>query len=116
MHAGEIAGHRHKRGDGRRDECEAHLARETLNHHEREREKESGKRETWAESGQGRCTGLTAEARQCRGMGSNSEQEQDHNATDRRLYAARKRQRGDGGSAEVKSDGNEVGDRNHLIA
>jgi hypothetical protein len=49
-------------------------------------------------------------------MRSNSEQERDYNATDGCLYAARKRQRGNSGSAEIKRDGNEVGDRNHLIA
>jgi hypothetical protein len=47
---------------------------------------------------------------------SDSEQERYYDTADGRLYAARKWQRGDGGSAEVKRDGNEVGDRNHLIA
>jgi hypothetical protein len=49
-------------------------------------------------------------------MCSNSEQERDYNAGDGCPYAARKRQRGDGRGAEIKRDGNEVGDRNHLIA
>jgi hypothetical protein len=116
MHSGEIAGHGHKRGDRRRDQCETHFARETLDDYERKREEESGERETGTKSSQRRSTGLTAEARQCGGMRSNSEQERDNNATNGCLYAARKRQRGDGGSTEIKRDGNEVGDRNHLIA
>jgi hypothetical protein len=49
-------------------------------------------------------------------MRPKSEQERDYNATDGCLYAARKWQRGNGGSGEIKRDGNEVGDRNHLIA
>jgi hypothetical protein len=49
-------------------------------------------------------------------MRPNSEQEGDYNASDRSLYATRKRQRGNCRSAEIKRDGNEVGDRNHLIA
>jgi hypothetical protein len=43
----------------------------------------------------------------------NAEQEGDYDAANRRLYAPGKRQRRDGGGADVKRDGNEVGDRDH---
>jgi hypothetical protein len=49
-------------------------------------------------------------------MSSNAQQERDHYGDDGRLHATRERQRRYCGGAEVKADGNEVGDRNHLIA
>jgi len=49
-------------------------------------------------------------------VGSNSEQEHDDHAPNRRLHATRKGQRRDSSRGEVKRDGNEVGDRYHLIA
>jgi hypothetical protein len=49
-------------------------------------------------------------------MSSNAQQEQDDHCDNRRLHAARKGQRRYCCGAEVKADGNEVGDRNHLIA
>jgi hypothetical protein len=49
-------------------------------------------------------------------VGSNPEQQSDDDTTYRRLHATRKWQRRDSGSAEVKRDGDEMGDRYHLIA
>jgi hypothetical protein len=44
----------------------------------------------------------------------NAEQKDYHDTADRRLYASGKRQRRDSGGADVKRDGNEVGDRDHV--
>jgi hypothetical protein len=49
-------------------------------------------------------------------VGSNPEQQSNDDATYRRLHTTRKGQCGDGRCAEVKRDGEEVGDRYHLIA
>jgi hypothetical protein len=49
-------------------------------------------------------------------MSSNAQQEEDNDRDNGRLYAARKGQRRYCGGAEVKADGNGVGDRNHVIA
>jgi hypothetical protein len=49
-------------------------------------------------------------------VGTNPEQQSDDDATYGRLHATREGQRRDSGSAEVKRDCDEVGDRYHLIA
>jgi hypothetical protein len=59
---------------------------------------------------------LFGEAGKSGRMSPYAEQEQEHYGDDRRLHATRKGQRRYCGGAEVKADGNEVGDRNHLIA
>jgi hypothetical protein len=49
-------------------------------------------------------------------MGSDAQEQDYYDSDKRRLHATRKGQRRDGGSAYVKRDCNEVGDRYHLIA
>ena len=116
VHPGEVAGHGNERGDRRRHERETDLARETLNYDEGQGEDETGERQSWSESRKRCCARLLGEARERGGVGSNSQQERDDDTTHGCLHATRKGQRRDGSRGEVKRDGKEVGDRNHLIA
>ena len=56
---------------------------------------------------------MPGQTRQRGGVRANAEQERDHDAANGRLYATRKRQRRHSGGADVKRNGNEVGDRDH---
>jgi hypothetical protein len=49
-------------------------------------------------------------------VGSNPEEKSNDDTSHGRLHATRKGQRRDGSRGEVKRDGNEVCDRDHLIA
>jgi hypothetical protein len=115
-HPRKVARHGDERGYRCRHEREADLARETLNDDERDDKDETGERQPWSKSGERCRAGLPREARERGGVGSNSEQEHDDDAPYGRLHTTRKGQRRDGGRGEVKRDGNEVGDRYHLIA
>ena len=111
-----LPGDRDQRGQWCGDEGQTDLARETLHDDERERQYEAGKGKGWSEARQRRGACLLREAGKRGRMSSNPEQQGDHDPGNGRSYAARERQRRDGGCAEVERDGNEVGDRNHVIA
>jgi hypothetical protein len=116
VHTGEIARHGDKSGYRGRNEGEADLTREALHDDEGEGENETGEGQPWPKSGQRCRTGLPGQSGERGRVSPNSEKKGDNDATDGRLDATRERKRSDSGGREVKRDGKELGDRNHLIA
>jgi hypothetical protein len=116
MHAGEIAGHGNERGERCCDEGQTHLACQALNDYEGECQHEPCERKRWPKTRERRRAGLFREAGKRGRMSSNAQQQEDDDRDNWRLYATRKGQRRYCCGAEVKADGNELGDRNHLIA